>query len=168
MPVPRPASARRGVAAPGPLSDIAGPRMTIRLTFHRRGRCLAMVSGEVDLDVAPHFSRTLAAALRASTTGLDVVMQNVPFCDCCGLNALLELRLQAEDAGKDLVLAAASPQVLRLLELTGTAELFGPRDGARPDHEPPRPDAGQPLLERPPGERPPGAAHLSTGGRRRV
>nr|WP_052709238.1 STAS domain-containing protein [Streptomyces sp. NRRL S-495] len=125
--------------------------MTIRLASHGGGRCLVVVGGEIDLDVAPRFSRALAAALRASATGLDVVMQNVPFCDCCGLNALLELRLQAEDAGKDLVLTAASPQVLRLLELTGTAELFGPRDAARPDHEPSRPDAGRPVVERTPG-----------------
>nr|WP_223242192.1 STAS domain-containing protein [Streptomyces sp. CBMA123] len=98
--------------------------MAIRLTRHGTGRCRAVVRGEIDADVAPALARALAMALRASTTGVDVVMTQVSFCDCRGLNALLTARSAAGTTGKDVVLASASPQVRRLLDLTDTTDLL--------------------------------------------
>ncbi|WP_079008207.1 STAS domain-containing protein [Streptomyces sp. XY431] len=59
-------------------------------------------------------------------------MEQVSFCDCRGLNALLSVRLLAEDTGRSLVLTSASPQVRRLLDLTGTTDLFNAHGHGQP------------------------------------
>ncbi|WP_331741517.1 STAS domain-containing protein [Kitasatospora sp. NBC_00085] len=129
-----PSAASGPAEFPVPLGEVAGPDLAIRLTPGRAGRCRAEVRGEIDTDTAHEVVDALTAALRDGITGVDVVLKDVSFCDCGGLNALLELRLLAEEAGKDLVLAGASPQVLRLLDLTDTTALL--TAPARPRRDP--------------------------------
>ncbi|MEU9390733.1 ANTAR domain-containing protein [Streptomyces sp. NPDC048324] len=88
-------------------------------------RALVTVHGE--LDVGGDGLRTaLGDVLDRSATGIDLDLTAVGFCDCGGLNLLLDLRRQALDRGKTVGVRACSPAVARLFELTGTRELFTP------------------------------------------
>ncbi|MEV0531845.1 STAS domain-containing protein [Kitasatospora sp. NPDC050463] len=104
-------------------------------------RVRVRVSGQIDLDVAGPLYDTFERALHASSTGVDVDLSAVTFCNSTGLNSLLCLRLAALRTGRDVVITEASAQVGRLLAITDTRELFVPgpdgRSGQRgPGHTP--------------------------------
>ncbi|WP_159402132.1 STAS domain-containing protein [Streptomyces katrae] len=84
------------------------------------------VSGEIDIRHAGELESRLTAALSQAEPAAAVIvdLSNSSFCDSSGLTALLRAREAALRAGHTLSLAAPSHQMLRLLDLTGTAELF--------------------------------------------
>jgi anti-anti-sigma factor len=84
------------------------------------------VLGELDLDSARSLWPDLFRALADSTTGLDLDLGGVDFCDCAGLNLLLDLRRRALSQSKTLTVDTISPSVARLLTLLGADELFPP------------------------------------------
>jgi anti-sigma B factor antagonist len=51
-------------------------------------------------------------------------LSGVTFCDSAGLNILLVARLQADDRGAELVLACVSPQLQRILQMTGADQVL--------------------------------------------
>ena len=71
------------------------------------------VSGELDLLTSPSM---IDAVLKAATSALD--LSDVTFIDARGVSALLRLRC----ARPEMQIVAASPQVQRLVHMTGTAE----------------------------------------------
>jgi anti-anti-sigma factor len=79
------------------------------------------VAGEFDMDGADLLVFDETAA-RASCIILD--LDGLTFCDSCGLNALLRLRLAAAGRGIPVHLAAVSERVTRLLEVTGADQVF--------------------------------------------
>ena len=86
--------------------------------------------GELDLGsrrVLPE----LYDMLTLSGTGIELRLDAVGFCDCSGLNALLDLRTRAVDEGKTVTVRSCGIAVGRLLDLTGSRELFA--DSGRPD-----------------------------------
>ncbi|PKW00261.1 anti-anti-sigma factor [Streptomyces sp. 1222.5] len=127
-----PAHGGQPSTAPGPLSpnsrNNASPLVPPTLAmaaYERRGsRIRVTVRGELDLDSAHALRPDLFQALADSTTGLDLDLGGVDFCDCAGLGVLLELRPRALSQGKTLALHAASPAVDRLLFLLGVQDLF--------------------------------------------
>jgi anti-sigma B factor antagonist len=60
------------------------------------------------------------------TQGLPIILNlaEVTFLDSTGVRALVLARRDLAAAGRPLTIAAASPKVRRLLELTGTDDLF--------------------------------------------
>ena len=77
-----------------------------------------VAAGELDLASAPE----LTAALQAVTAGTDTLVIDVAaltFCDSSGLRALI-----AATGDRTVVLKSPPPQLLRLLELTNTSDLF--------------------------------------------
>ncbi|MFI8228298.1 ANTAR domain-containing protein [Streptomyces sp. NPDC085900] len=88
-------------------------------------RMLVTVHGELDLG-GTGLRTALGDVLDRSATGLDLDLTALGFCDCGGLNILLDLRRQALAQGKTVGVRACSPAVTRLFELTGTRELFAP------------------------------------------
>lgn len=88
------------------------------------------VSGEVDLFTAPWFSDAIRAAY---ATGLNVVVDlaDVEFIDCAALHVLADAA-ESRPPHKRLSVTQSSPQVQRLLELTGIVELV--RIVGRPAH----------------------------------
>ncbi|MEU8461753.1 STAS domain-containing protein [Streptomyces sp. NPDC029003] len=86
-------------------------------------RVTARIRGEIDMDDAPHVRADLLAALEASSTGLDVDLSALTFCDSAGLHLLLHLNRLAAEAGKTLTLRS-NPQLDHLLDLTETRHLF--------------------------------------------
>ncbi|MFE3629403.1 STAS domain-containing protein [Streptomyces goshikiensis] len=100
------------------------------LSFHRRAgppgmRVLAVV-GEADLDTEPALAQALNDALHDPPVprALTVDCSGLRFCGCAGLNQLLRIRRAAAEADVSFALAGLSPQVARLLDLTGTRALF--------------------------------------------
>ena len=87
------------------------------------GRVLLALAG--DLDFAAH--ATLVAQLDSLIgAGKDIVVDcsGLTFMDSMGLRALVEGLRAADGAGLGFELTAPSAPVLRVLELSGTAELF--------------------------------------------
>ncbi|MER6443883.1 STAS domain-containing protein [Streptomyces venezuelae] len=84
------------------------------------------ITGEIDIHHAGELENLIMAALAdpKSSTEIIVDLSNSSFCDSSGLNALLRAREAARRSGRSLSLAAPSHQMLRLLDLTGTAVLF--------------------------------------------
>ncbi|MFD7629301.1 STAS domain-containing protein [Streptomyces sp. NPDC059851] len=95
-------------------------------TLLNSGRYVVRVSGDMDFDHAEQLDSSLTAALSRAEDGSDIVvdLQHSSFCDSAGLNALLTARRQALERGQRLVLAAPSHQMIRMLELTGSVDLF--------------------------------------------
>ncbi|MFE9565921.1 STAS domain-containing protein [Streptomyces sp. NPDC006487] len=87
----------------------AGPPGTMRIR----------VRGEIDFDNASLLRDILLTALSAHRRTLLLDLEQISFCDCAGLNALLTCRAAALRAGRSLRITAASPCVWRLLQLTG-------------------------------------------------
>ncbi|MFD7417446.1 STAS domain-containing protein [Kitasatospora purpeofusca] len=102
-------AAAGATARPGPVDD-------------RSAVCVLV--GDLDIETLPPAEQALDEALRASPLVLVVDLEQVGFCDSSGLNLLLKARMSAKSAGAELRLAAASPTVLRLLELTGADTVF--------------------------------------------
>ncbi|MDC2959963.1 ANTAR domain-containing protein [Streptomyces gilvifuscus] len=88
-------------------------------------RVLVTVRGELDVGGAG-LRTALGDVLDRSAAGLDLDLTALGFCDCGGLNILLDLRRQALAQGKTVGVRACGPAVTRLFELTGTRELFAP------------------------------------------
>lgn len=97
--------------------------------------------GELDLG-SRRLLPELYDMLTLSGGGIDLRLDAVGFCDCSGLNALLDLRRRAVDQGKTVTVRSCGVAVERLLDLTGTRELFA--DSGRPESSPAAPDTDPP------------------------
>jgi anti-anti-sigma factor len=87
-------------------------------------RVVVKVSGELDLDTGEQLEGALREAVNHSVRGVELDLRDVEFCDCSALNALLSTRRRALAQAKTLAIHSASPAVERLLDMTGTLELF--------------------------------------------
>jgi anti-anti-sigma factor len=79
--------------------------------------------GEIDITNESHVRDALAGALRSGAAVLVADATATAFCDCAGVNALTSAHRQASAAGARLRLAA-SPAVVRVLQLTGAYQLL--------------------------------------------
>jgi anti-anti-sigma factor len=90
-------------------------------------RVVVRIHGELDFG-GRQLEQALNEALDRSARGIDLDLSGVGFCDCSGLNLLLDLRRRSLEQGKTLTILAGCPSVDRLLELTGARELFLPAE----------------------------------------
>ncbi|MFE4258172.1 STAS domain-containing protein [Streptomyces sp. NPDC056883] len=83
-------------------------------------------TGEIDIDTAPSLEQALKQALVHASPAKDLVVDcsGLTFCDSSGLNTLLAIRRTAQETGTAIRLAHPHPQLHRLLEITGTLNLF--------------------------------------------
>ncbi|WP_030953111.1 ANTAR domain-containing protein, partial [Streptomyces sp. NRRL S-481] len=79
--------------------------------------------GELDLG-SRRLLPDLHDILALSGSGIDLRLDTVGFCDCAGINVLLDLRTHALDQGKTVTVRSCGRAVDRLFDLTGTRELF--------------------------------------------
>ncbi len=82
------------------------------------------LGGELDHDTAGPLREALANAVAARPERIVVDCAELAFCDSTGLNALLHTRLDAQQVGARLELAALRPPVTRLFEITGADAVF--------------------------------------------
>lgn len=93
-----------------------------------------------DLDFAAHAAvEEQVVALIGAGHPVVVDCAGITFLDSMGLRALVAGQREAEAVGVSFTLTAPSPPVLRVLELTGTVEVFGVQQpaGEHPVAEPP-------------------------------
>jgi anti-anti-sigma factor len=84
----------------------------------RDGAVIVVVDGEVDMCAAAEFKASLARAGATTARAIVVDLDRVSFMDCAGAHVLLQFSVS--DAGRNrLALTCGSPQVQRLLELSG-------------------------------------------------
>jgi len=81
------------------------------------------VSGDLDLARGDELELRVRPMLeRGAQVAID--LRDVEFADSSGLGALLVLNQIAEDVGASLVLLDPSPELVSVLDLTGTTEHF--------------------------------------------
>ncbi|WP_051709649.1 STAS domain-containing protein [Streptomyces sp. NRRL S-350] len=100
------------------------------------------LEGEADQEQRQKLENALTEAVKAGQPRLVVDLAGLSFCDSSGLNALLQARQDAGAAGIRLVLAAPAPLVRRLLEITGTDQVFTVRDSVHAALASTGPDTG--------------------------
>lgn len=81
---------------------------------------VARLSGELDLTGSAPLLEGLRPAVDLAARALVVDLRALRFVDCAGLTALVAARSEVSRRGIELVLAAPSPPVARLLSLTGS------------------------------------------------
>ena len=104
------------------------PRFAVQLQDVGPTTVLAL-TGELDHDTAPALRDRLTEALaRAGRQGhtptVIVDCSGLVFCDSTGLNVLLAARLQADEHGLSIRLAALRGHVVRMFDITGAGTVF--------------------------------------------
>jgi anti-anti-sigma factor len=92
---------------------------------------LAELTLKGELDFSSTQRVDWAVGLAASASGCSLVavdLQDVTFIDCAGIRTLVEARHRLDAACSQLWISGLSPQVSRLMRLTGTDSLFGVSD----------------------------------------
>lgn len=89
------------------------------------GAALLVLAGELDLATAGRFRDLADAAIGDGVQKLVLDMSETTFLDSTMLRELLRTNTALQGQGGKVVLVGAQAAVERLLELTGTAELFG-------------------------------------------
>jgi anti-sigma B factor antagonist len=74
---------------------------------------------EIDIANASRLAIELDAAIKPGVKALVIDMTRTTFCDSLGVKVIARTRGQAVAEGVDLRLVTASPQVLRILAVTG-------------------------------------------------
>jgi len=80
------------------------------------------VAGEIDMAGGPILDAALVE--READDPLVVDLEGVSFIDSSGLRSLLGASQRAQGRGTSIVLRSAGPEVMRLLDITGTGSMF--------------------------------------------
>lgn len=107
----------------GEESAAGGERFGVAVR-HRGGTVVISLSGELDHDTAEPLRKALTQQVRAGAKRIVVDCGGMHFCDSTGLNVLLHGRLDAQEAGGRVELAALRPPVARMFEITGAQAVF--------------------------------------------
>ena len=83
---------------------------------------LLWLAGELDLASGPELEAELAKAAPPETTQVVVDLRELEFMDSTGLSIIVRAHQHLSGTGCELGLVRGSPQVQRLLDLTGVAE----------------------------------------------
>ena len=84
------------------------------------------VAGELDQATLPELQRALDEVIEAGSDALVVDLSDCSFIDSSGLAALVSARERVSaGVGRGFAICCGSPQVLRLLEITGLDKAMG-------------------------------------------
>jgi anti-sigma B factor antagonist len=87
-----------------------------------------VVAGDIDMAGGPLLEEAILAREtdleRASSGDVVLDLENVHFIDSSGLRGLLGASRRAASRRSAVVLRAAGPEIIRLLEITGTLDQF--------------------------------------------
>jgi anti-sigma B factor antagonist len=97
-------------------------------------RDVLAVRGEIDAFTSPRLRERLAELMDDGHFALVVDLEGVDFMDSTGLGVLVSSLKRAKEHGGELSLVCTSPQILRVLSITGLDRVFEVRatidDGA--------------------------------------
>jgi anti-sigma B factor antagonist len=86
------------------------------------GRAVLALKGELDMASAPLLAGALDGAELDGDTLVVLDLQSLQFIDSTGLRAILALHDRCIESGQQFAVTRGSPQVQRLLDITGVAE----------------------------------------------
>jgi anti-sigma B factor antagonist len=89
---------------------------------HEEGRVVLSLDGELDMASAPLLQRAIEEVEQTDKPMVVLDLQRLEFIDSTGLRIILSGRKRCEERGQELAVTRGSPQVERLLSVTGMAE----------------------------------------------
>jgi anti-sigma B factor antagonist len=100
-----------------------GVEEQLRIVLRREAdRVVVVLDGELDMASAPSLLGALDAAEIEPDAMVVLDLQPLEFIDSTGLRAILSLRERCRDRGQQFAVTRGSPQVQRLLDITGVSE----------------------------------------------
>src|SRR3954454_778290 len=106
------------------------------------GEAHVSVLGELDLSVIGSVDREIERAEASDAGRIVLDLGELEFLDASGVRLLLHLSARSKSNGERLCITRArSPQVQRVIELTGAADVLPFVDGGRAPRPPPRVDS---------------------------
>ena len=96
---------------------------------------IVTVSGELDENTVPELRERLHGLLEAGAAWLLVDLGELEFIDSSGVGLLIGTSRRAGEAGGDLAVVCARPNILRVFDISGTRELLNLRQEAEPARE---------------------------------
>lgn len=104
--------------------DVADGALAWTVAHAEGDRAVVTISGELDHVVGERFRQALGDLAEAGTLHLDLDLEAVTFLDSRGLSVLLQARRRVVRQGGSLRVVALSPQVRRVLRITGLHHLL--------------------------------------------
>ncbi|GAB3117629.1 STAS domain-containing protein [Streptomyces calidiresistens] len=93
--------------------------------MHRReSGAVVTPRGELDHHSVDLLKEAIDSCISESRYPIVIDCAGLGFCDSTGLNTLLAARMEIEEAGGEVHLAAMSPAVSRVFEITGADAVF--------------------------------------------
>lgn len=92
--------------------------MEIAAVYSSRDRLVLALRGELDLATAPRVSASIEHVDTRSYDRVDFDLSALEFCDCAGLDALIDVHHRLAAAGCESHICQASRSVRRVLALT--------------------------------------------------
>jgi anti-sigma B factor antagonist len=100
-----------------------GERLTV--VTHTAGECVIVTfAGELDVTNAAETEEAVRGAWQNPASHVVFDLTHLTFMDSAGVRVLVRARRQAAEHGLTLVLAAPTPSVARILEITGVDQAF--------------------------------------------
>jgi anti-anti-sigma factor len=94
-----------------------------RVEVHQNDRgTVITLGGELDLASSPALEEQLAKVFRSDTRIVVIDLRELDFMDSTGLSILVRAHHSAVEGKRQLVLVNGTPQVQRLLTLTGVTD----------------------------------------------
>ncbi|HEV2089176.1 MAG TPA: STAS domain-containing protein [Cryptosporangiaceae bacterium] len=125
------------------------PLMTLRIVARPSVQRIELY-GELDASTVHLVTDAIRYVADTDAERVEVCLSGLSFIAARGLSELLAARERLTARGKRFTVTAVSPITLRLLRLTGTAEVFGLDDDAQPDS--PSQSPGVPEQSAPPAQ----------------
>ena len=98
---------------------------TLELTVSEHGgETVVGAAGELDVNTAPELREQLARLVNEGARRIVVDLADVSFVDSTALSVLVSALKRLRQADGDLQLAAPTPSVRRVFEITGLTRLF--------------------------------------------
>lgn len=94
-------------------------------TVRAEGALVLAVSGEVDLDTADKLREAVLGTFTEQPTSVRVDLTDVSFLNSSGLNALLAGLKRADEDGVSYAVVNAQPDVHKVIEMVGLADVLG-------------------------------------------
>jgi anti-sigma B factor antagonist len=82
-------------------------------------RVVIDLAGELDVSTVPSLQQELQSVMAAGASEVHLALEHVAFADSTGLSLILMTHKRLHHEGGSLILNSPSPNVLRLLEISG-------------------------------------------------
>jgi anti-sigma B factor antagonist len=100
------------------------PRVALASRLGGEGEVHVTLSGELDIATADRALRYVTSIIDRYRLPVAVDLSGLEFCDACGLGALVAMGRHADRAGCPLWLTSPPKLVVRMIRLTGLADML--------------------------------------------